>query len=245
MLGATRRVVKQGHIRMRGIVRIAMALLAVWCVPALAQMRPTPEMPPEIVAEQELLVQGEHVRIIQHQGGALCVVCGKAVHAHDRMYLIRGQRVAVHEPGSPCDTAFREDPRRFLAALQPRGAFLGGAPAQGAGFAWFYLGIYVLVGLVFAALCGQLALERGHPQLQWYLAGFFLSLLAYGALRARPARALLAPAGVPAGLGKISSTYAPSHCACGAENHPSAKQCSTCGAELQPQVVSEVARVRP
>lgn len=223
--------------------RIRIAVLLALCPCASVQAQPE-YMPPEIVHEQVLVIQGQRVRVLQHEGGALCIVCANAVHAQDRMYLIHGQRVAVHRPGSPCDAVFREDAGKFLAALQPRGAFLGGEPAQNVSLGWFFAGIYVLIGLVFAGLCGQLALERGHPQMAWFLGGLFFNVIAYATLRMKAPRPVTAPAGVPAGLGKIAATYDPVDCACGAENHPAAQQCSTCGRALQPQVISEVARLR-
>ena len=132
---------------MGGRIRIAV-LGALWACAAVSAWPQNEQMPPDIASEQQMVVNGEPVRVIQHQGGALCVVCRNAVHAHDRMYLIHGQRVAVHGPGSACDAAFRADPEKFLANLQPRGAFLGGAPDQKASMWWFYGGLYVLVGLV-------------------------------------------------------------------------------------------------
>jgi hypothetical protein len=221
--------------------RIGIAIFLLLCAGTSLWARQE-QTAPEIVKEQELVINGEPVRMIQHQGGALCVVCGNAIHAHDRMYLIHGQRVAVHGLGSPCDIAFRKNAEKFLAALQPHGAFLGGEPARNISLGWFYAGMYVLAGLIFAGLCGQRALERGHPQLQWFLAGLFLNVMAYALLRMKAPQQVVAPAGVPAGLAKIASTYDPVTCVCGAENHPAAKQCSTCGRELKPQVVSEVER---
>jgi len=210
-------------------------------VRALASALPQEHPTTAIASEAELVIDGQRVRVIQHVGGALCVVCGEEIHAHDSMYQVGGQRVPVHAPGSACNAAFRADPQKFLAALQPRGAFLGGAPSQ-VSFGWFLFGCYVLLGLVFAGLCGQAALHRGHPQTPWFLAGFFFNVLAFLALLVRPRRAVDAPAGVPGGLGKIAATYSPVACACGAANHPSARQCSSCGAELRPAFASEVER---
>ena len=36
---------------------------------------------------------------------------------------------------------------------------------------WLYLGIYVLVGLVCAAACGYLAVNRGLQPIPWFFAG--------------------------------------------------------------------------
>ncbi len=194
------------------------------------------------LSQKDLVINGERVRVIQHVGGSLCVVCGEPIHAHEPVYLINGQRVPLHGPGSACDAVFRKDPAKFLAALQPRGAFLGGEPSQ-VSFGWFVFGSYVLLGLVFAGLCGQAALNRGLAPMPWYLGGFFFNVFAYVAVLLKRGEAMNAPAGVPGGLGKIAATYAPTKCVCGAENHPSASQCSTCGRALTPTVSSEVSRV--
>ncbi len=218
------------------MVLLGLTLLAFAPQPVCAQ-----QALPETSWEADLVINGQRVRVVQHAGGSACVVCGREVHTHDPVYVIAGQRVAVHGPGSPCDAAFRASPAKFLAALQPRGAFLGGQPGQ-ISFGWFLFGTYVLLGLIFAGLCGQVALNRGHAPLRWFLAGLFFNAFAYAALLLKKRVTVNAPAGVPGGLGKIAATYAPVRCACGAENHPSASQCSACGTVLRPSVSSEVAR---
>lgn len=218
-----------------------------WVLLAALAAAPPPARAQELhnetgVSQKDLVIHGERVRVVQHLGGSLCVVCGEQIHVHEPVYLINGQRVPLHGPGSACDIAFRKDPAKFLVALQPRGAFLGGEPSQ-VSFGWFVFGSYVLLGLLFGGLCGQAALHRGLAPMRWYLAGFFLNVFAYGAVLLTKHKAMNAPAGIPAGLGKIAATYAPAKCACGAENHPSAGKCSSCGKALTPTVASEVSRV--
>jgi len=109
---------------------------------------------------------------------------------------------------------------------------------------WIYGGLYVLLGLVFAAICAHRALHVGYSPWAWFWLGLVLNAFAYLLLLTRPKREVRAPAGVPLGLGKIAATHAPQRCPkCGAFNHPSALRCLGCGASLSPGVESEVSRV--
>ena len=99
------------------------------------------------------------------------------------------------------------------------------------------------MGLIFAAVCAHRALHTGYNPIQWFLIGLVFTAFGYLALLTRPRREVVAPAGIPPGLGKIALTYKPEPCAkCGYTNHPSAAQCLGCGAKLTPQMTSEVAR---
>jgi hypothetical protein len=156
--------------------------------------------------------------------------------------MVHGQRVPLHaaemaEPGAAARL------QTLLAQLRPRGAFIGeSAPAElSAG--WFFFGVYVLIGLLFGALCAHRALHTGYNPISWFIAGLVFSALGYLVLLTRPKREVIAPAGIPSGLGKIAATYAPAACPkCGTENHPTAAQCLGCGASLHPQLTSEVSR---
>jgi hypothetical protein len=164
------------------------------------------------------------------------------VGAGDLAYVINGQRVVVHR--GACLVGLQARPAHYLALLQPRGAFLG---AEGGGAMlsrlWFLFGLYILLGLIFGALCAHRALHSGHDPAAWFGIGLALNVLGYAALLTRGKREVFAPAGVPAGLHKFASTYAPHPCtACGRANHPSAAKCACCGAALQPRFVSEVTR---
>lgn len=184
----------------------------------------------------------EMQKVTPHPGD-ICVECAKPIGPEDVTYLVNGQRVAVHR--GACDAAFRGNPQPVLARLQPRGAFLGsGSEGQNLSHSWFVVGLYVLFGLIFGALCSQRALVSGRRPAFWFAGGFFFSIFAYGALLFLPKREVVAPAGVPKGLHKIAATYAPANCpVCGATVHPAATKCPVCGAALEPRVVSEVAKV--
>ena len=174
--------------------------------------------------------------------GDICVVCNHPVEGGDVVFLVRGQRMPVHF--KEWDANLPAQLERLLAQLEPRGAFIGAGPNQPAlSEVWFFAGFYILLGLVFAALCAHRALHMGHSPVAWFGIGLVLNAFGYVLLLTRPRREVLAPAGVPGGLRKIAATYAPEPCAgCGTLNHPSASACIGCGGKLEPKSVSEVVR---
>jgi hypothetical protein len=182
--------------------------------------------------------------------GEVCIVCNNPVGPDDSVYLVQGQRVPVHarEEGE-----FLSHPRKYLMRLKPLGGALLGADSNQPGMAnragevsgtWIYGSLYVLLGLVFAAICAHRALHTGYSPWAWFGLGLILNVVAYILLLTRPKREVYAPAGVPLGLGKIAATYAPQPCPkCGTFNHPSAGKCLGCDATLSARVESEVRRV--
>jgi hypothetical protein len=162
------------------------------------------------------------------------------VDEKDAVYQVRGQRIAIHQ--HEVNTDLRAQLAGLIAELEPRAALFGTQNGSLSN-AWLYFGLYVLVGLAFGALCAHRALISGYGPLGWFGLGMLFNVFAYGALLTRPRREIVAPAGIPGGLGKIAATYPPVVCRCGAENHPSARKCSTCGSALEPRAVSEVERV--
>lgn len=173
-----------------------------------------------------------------------CLVCERPVDKTDRVYEIDGQRVPVHT--GACDEKFKQNPDRYLAKLKPRGAFLGADPSGFRTFSsgWLVLGLYILIGLVFAGMCAYRAVNQSLRPVPWFFWGLIFNLFAYLVLvsRARGVRSQ-APWGVPHGLAKVPLTYTPDRCpACGETNHPSATSCSTCGSRLDPHIASEVAK---
>jgi hypothetical protein len=189
------------------------------------------------------MVNGRAVghRVVSREG-EICLTCGKPISKDDVTYMVDGQRVAVHK--GACLGALAAKPGQWLSNLKPRGAFLDASAAElGLSAGWLLLGSYVLVGLFFGSLAAHRAFSVGRDPLLWLAVGFVTNVFGYAVLLALPRQELHAVAGVPAGLGKVAATYAPEACpACGAENHPSARVCSGCGAALKPHVVSEVQR---
>jgi len=223
-----------------------MALVVAFAGPlgtAFAQRAPaptpnTPEPMPEVV----VLSDQSTARRVPYKPGDICLACNDPIHGHDPVYMVEGQRIPIHEQEVSKDLPGQL--QQLLALVQPRGAFIGARQAQRAlSSVWFWSGLYILVGLVFGALCAHRSLHTGYGAMGWFLAGMAFNVFAYLVLRMRPRREILAPAGIPHGLGKIAATYSPESCPkCGTLNHPSAAACSGCRAQLEPKLSSEVAR---
>jgi hypothetical protein len=196
-------------------------------------------------AHPDLKMDGKVVgRYAKPKPGEYCSLCYERLQAEDLVYVVWGQRVGVHS-GSE-DEDFRANPKKWIAHLRPGGAFLGvegalDSPQQALSGLWFAAGLYVLLGLIFGALCAHRAFHTGYPPGTWFAMGLALNVVAYIALGFKPKREVSAVAGVPHGLRKFASTLEPVPCpACGGTNHPSASKCLECGATLEPQTLSEV-----
>ncbi|MFO0984239.1 MAG: hypothetical protein U1E76_21375 [Planctomycetota bacterium] len=178
------------------------------------------------------------------RAGSRCLVCGGACGQGDVEILHCGRRVALHT-ALCCYDDFKRDPDAYFAAMQARGALFQEPPSpeQPMRFGWFAFGAYVLIGLVFGALCAYVAVGRGLRPLPWFGAGLVVNAVALAVLLTRERADLSAlPGGVPAGLRKVPRTRPPVACsACGTLNHPSAAACSNCGAAFKPLVTAETA----
>ena len=210
---------------------------------APAQTQAAPASPSAQVPDEVAVNSTTVARRVPPKPGDICLICNHPVEDDDVVFLVRGQRVPIHL--SELATDLRAQLRELLGQLEPRGAFIGAEQSQPTlSSAWFFMGLYILAGLVFAALCAHRALHVGHSPFVWFVVGLVLNAFGYLLLRTRPKHAVPAPAGVPSGLRKIAATYAPHPCpGCGTLNHPSASACSGCGGKLEPKTVSEVARV--
>jgi len=213
-------------------------------LPAQGISQPQAQAAPRGATEegpQELMVGGKVLgeRIKAHPG-LICLVCNEPIGSDDFVFLVKGQRVAVHRVN--CYGMLLGHPYRFLAILQPHGAFLGaGAEEQAVSFAWFLVGLYILSGLVFGALGAHGALHRGRSAMAWFGLGLALNVFGYLLLYLFSRRQMEGAPSVPSGLRKVPATSNPLPCPrCGKTNHPAAEQCSGCGAKLQPFLESEV-----
>ncbi len=182
----------------------------------------------------------------EHPGrGEQCLVCGQRIFEIPVVEVrYKGRRFHVAGPMLP---EFQADPDLYFEKLQARSALFDEravAPREMSG-GWLGLGVYVLIGLVFAAACGYLAVARARAPLPWFFAGLIGNVIALAALVATPrGDASRLPAGVPPGLAKVPTTRSPVACpACGTANHPAAAACGECGGRLEPAVESETARV--
>lgn len=172
-----------------------------------------------------------------------CAVCTREVPDLTRTREHRGREVYLCS--DECADSWDADPSVYFARLQPRGALFqeSAQPREMMPRGGFWIGIYVLIGLLFGALSAYTAIHRRQPAKTWFFAGLFLNVFALGALLLRPTGAKRddEPEGVPGGLRKVPTTRTPTVCPqCGHENHPSATQCNLCGTALTPSVHSEV-----
>lgn len=182
----------------------------------------------------------------QREGqGEVCLVCRQQIYGKDVVELRCEGRTFHVAAGMMSD--FEGDPERYFADLQARSGLFDERAVRNASAAsrlmspWLIAGLYIVLGLVFAALCGYLALGRGHAPLPWFFAGLVGNIAAFGVLLASPTGP---NAAAPPGLVKVPVTQAPMACPeCGAPNHPAAKVCSVCGTTLTPSVEAETARL--
>jgi hypothetical protein len=242
-------MVYQFHATLRSIFFLAVVLLTSGATLGLALLPQNPGVE-AAGAQSKANTPPDSVVLYNHtvamrvpaKPGDICLQCGHAIGMHDPVYEVNGHRMPLHLLEMEQDLGGQL--QRLLGSLEPSGAFLQAASRQtGLSPGWFLFGCYVLLGLIFAALCAHRALHKGLPAWTWFLAGLLLNVVAFAVLLFRPAGLTTAPAGIPAGLHKISSTYAPVACVkCGDLNHPSAHACAGCGTALKPAMESEVTR---
>jgi hypothetical protein len=197
-----------------------------------------------VPAAAEVVKQGGYqVLEIRPGQGELCLVCGKLVYDADVVEIrYRGRTFFV---GAPLMQDFEADPDRYFKKLEARSALFDESSllAVPLSFGWLIFGVYAFVGVMFAALLSYFAFHWGQPPLRWMFIGLFANVFGLIALLVTPKRPV-SFLGVPSGLTKIPSTYAPVACSeCGAFAHPSAGTCLKCGAGLNPAVLDEMQKV--
>jgi hypothetical protein len=163
--------------------------------------------------------------------GEVCIVCKQQVYGKD-IVEIRCKGRSFHV-ASGMMGVFEADPRRYFVNLEARsGLFDERAIGGFFGLGWLLAGVYVFVGLLFAAICGYLALARGHLPLPWFFAGLVGNVAGLAVLLATPRRQPL----------PLSATRVPALCPrCGEPNHPAAPACGGCSATLVPTAEPETA----
>lgn len=176
-----------------------------------------------------------------------CVVCGVDLTEEDLTLIVRGRRVPLKQA---MVDSFLNNKEKYFSELQPKSALFQenlearqGTAQSGISLGWFLFGLYVLTALIFGGLSSYSAVSRGLPAIPSFFLGLVLHVAGYLYVLTRPAAADRAD--IPKGFVKVPTTRTPTHCPeCGAENHPSAKKCSGCGAGLQPTIESEVSKIR-
>lgn len=175
--------------------------------------------------------------------GEECLVCKQAIHGAD-VVEVRYQGRRFHVKAEMLE-AFDQDPDAYFQELQGRSGLFDERAVGGGrvSYGWLAFGAYMVLGLIFAAICGYLAIHRGHLPLPWFFAGLAGNVAALFVLYMTP-RGSEMGADVRAGLTKVALTRPPLPCAaCGATNHPSAAVCGGCQAALVPGIEAETARI--
>lgn len=173
--------------------------------------------------------------------GETCIVCNKPVGGGDIAYLARGQRAAVHM--EDCEAVLLEEPGRHMAKMRPSSILFTSEAGAGIPGGWLLVGLWVLLGLFFGGLCAHRAVRLRRSPAACFLLGFFFSVPAYVYVCSR--KPATDAARIPEGLRKVPATRDPAPCpACGHDNHPSARQCTSCGAALEPLAPSETSALR-
>jgi len=194
---------------------------------------------------QESRREGEY-KVAPARPGEYCTVCNVPLDpAQDVALIVRGRRVPLNH--TMVDSFLRTQ-EKYFAQKQPRGALFQeelqtapGVSLGGISLGWFLFGSYVLLALICGGLSGYAAVGKGLPPIRHFFIGFAFSLIGYIYVLTRASQ--VKEGEIPEGLVKVPATNSPVTCPkCGNTNHPSARHCSMCGADLQPRYESEVAR---
>lgn len=211
-------------LKPRGLRLLALAMFA--CFSHLWPQETQPDLP----YPREAVIPGE-----------VCLTCNHTISENGVALMIRGRRIALHNEHT---ASFAADSTRLLARLQPRGALFqerayDATTMNEGGLGWFLFGMYVLVALLFAGMSGYTAVTKGLNPVSHFFIGLMFSALGYLYVLTR--RRAPQSESVPSGFVKVHATREPVPCGkCGYTNHPAAKKCLGCSAELQPMIASEV-----
>lgn len=174
--------------------------------------------------------------------GDHCTVSGKPLGPEDVCLLVDGRRVPLKKEAVKI---FLNNQKEYFSKMQPKSALFTeemGKPRI-LSMSWFIFGIYMLVGLFFAALTSHIAVGKGLKPIPWFFIGLVFSVLGFLVVQTRKSEAR---GFIPHGFKKVPLTVKPSICpSCGYENHPSARICSQCGIDLTPETESEVDILNP
>ncbi len=182
-----------------------------------------------------------HYPIVEVRPGDHCIVSGKPLGSDDICLLVDGRRVPMKKEAL---NIFLDNKEKYFSKFQPKSALFteDTKNTKALSMIWFFMGIYVIIGLIFAAITSHTAVTKGFKPIPWFFAGFLLNAFGYLFIITKQS---ITPEKVPEGLKKIPLTLAPTICQhCGNGNHPSATNCSNCGSMLDPLVKSEIERLK-
>lgn len=181
-----------------------------------------------------------------------CIACGQSTEGVAGAGAVEHAGRAVQVCSPPCAAHFAANADLLFAQFQARGALFDETSMVARDehqlfSAWFWLGVWVVLGLVGGAWAAFLALSKGLEPAPWLWRGLAFNLIAVVAVALKPAAKSGAGGAVPPGLAKIPATAAPRDCpGCGGPNHPNARRCVGCGATLAAGGESESQRaLRP
>ncbi len=168
-----------------------------------------------------------------------CLVCGTELTPSDGLaFYYRGRPIAISKKHLQM---FLQNPDRYFNHLEARGALFQEGAAQPISGGWLVLGVWILLGLVGAAICTGVAFRKGLSPLSWFAAGLLLNIVSVLLVLARSSAQKVE---LPPRLAKIPNTVQSEECPqCGTRNHPTAKRCNGCDAEMKPLSDSEVNRI--
>jgi hypothetical protein len=105
---------------------------------------------------------------------------------------------------------------------------------------WFILGAWIVLALISAAICSQLAFRKGFSSIKCFFLGLALNFVGIIFIITKSSDTKIE---LPPHLAKIPMTASPVECPdCGESNHPASEKCSGCGKRLEPKLESEVKR---
>ncbi len=159
-----------------------------------------------------------------------CILSNKPLNPLEDVVLeIKGVRFPFKKDALPM---FLTNPDKYVGKFLPRSALVHDEMEdyKALPLILFYIGIYVLLGLIFGALTSKKAISKGKSAFYWFFMGFVTNILGYILISLYRS----VPVGeFPHGLHKIPVTTQPKICPqCRSENHPSKDICYECGARL-------------
>ncbi len=177
-----------------------------------------------------------------------CLVCGGKHHNVDQVVKYKGMDLPLCSES--CVAHFQAaqvkgELNAITGKIEPRGVLFqeDSTPKHPAKKITFWLGYFMLLGLVCGGMSAYIALQKGLPGFNHFLLGFFLNFIGIILVALKRAEVMRFHA---EGLVKIPATHTEVVCPkCGHHLHPAAKRCNACNATMQPAVSSEVEILYP